>query len=67
MALPDQIILSFNKELYTFTGSLRLSKEIPPTANNAAATKRAVTGSITVKPNNGKNQEGAINNGIANK
>ena len=48
-----------------FTDSLRLSKEMPPTANNAAATKRAVTGSITVKPNKDKNHVGAINNGVA--
>ena len=33
--------------------------------NKAAATKRAVTESTTVKPNNDKNHSGAINIGMA--
>lgn len=38
---------------------------MPPIANSAAATNRAVIGSTTAKPNKDKNQVGAINKGIA--
>ncbi len=64
-ANPDHSNFNFNITLKLSTEPLCIHKDVPPTANKAAATNLAVTISTLPKPNSPKTNSGAIISGIA--